>query len=141
MTIELLTYSVDACHALGALLEEENACLEARDLEQMERIIREKERLSVRLEKHLSVVRQNTDEIKALGNEAKPHIEAFNDAIKGLEQTVRRNAVLLEARHQGTLNFLNALRQAVSAPKAQTYGHKGQMTEKGDEASLVRKEI
>lgn len=137
----LIQEAARICEELISLLEEENKCLETKDMARIEEISKEKDGLSTKLEEMLKSIKawsttasaEDKTTAKALATSLKSRLEVMN-------KLAERNFILLEAGFAATQNFLNIVRRVIAKPKAQTYGSQGQVG--GEEnVSLVTKSV
>lgn len=137
----LIQEAARICEELISLLEEENKCLETKDMARIEAIGLEKDGLSTKLEEMLKSIKSwsatasesDKTTAKALATSLKSRLEVMN-------KLAERNFILLEAGFTATQNFLNILRRVMAKPKAQTYGSQGTV-EKEENVSLVVKSV
>jgi len=138
---QLIQEAARICEELISLLEEENACLEKKEMARIEDIGREKASLSNKLEGLLSTIKTwsstASDDDKTT---AKTLAEALKGRLAAMNKLAERNFVLLESKYVATTNFLDIVRKSISKPKAATYGSTGKTTE-DENVSLVTKSV
>lgn len=138
---QLIQEAARICEELISLLEEENACLENKEMARIEDIGQEKAGLSNKLEGLLATIKTwsegASDDDKTT---AKTLAEALKGRLAAMNKLAERNFVLLESKYVATTNFLDIVRKSISKPKAATYGNTGKATE-DENVSLVTKSV
>lgn len=138
---QLIQEAARICEALISLLEEENTCLEKKEMARIEAIGQDKAALSIKLENLLSTIKEwSTLATESEKTTAKALAEGLKSRLSAMNQLAEKNFVLLESKYVATTNFLNILRKAISKPQASTYGSSGKETQE-ENVSLVTKSV
>ena len=129
------------CEQLISLLEEENACLENKEMKRIESIGQEKAALSAKLERMLENIKSwSSSASEDEKQTAKSLAETLKSRLAAMNILAEKNFVLLESKYVATANFLDVVRKCISKPKASTYGSSGKTTEE-ENVSLVTKSV
>jgi len=138
---QLIQEAARICEQLISLLEEENTCLEKKEMARIEAIGQDKAALSHKLENLLNTIKQwSLTASEAEKTTAKKLAEALKARLATMNTLAEKNFVLLESKYVATTNFLNIIRKAISKPHANTYGSTGKET-KEENVSLVVKSV
>lgn len=138
---QLIQEAARICEELISLLEEENTCLEKKEMARIESIGQNKAALSNKLEGLLNTIKEwSTTASDSEKTTAKTLAEALKNRLAAMNTLAEKNFILLESKYVATTNFLNIVRKAVSKPQASTYGSTGKET-KEENVSLVTKSV
>ena len=140
--IELVSNTIESCEKFATLLQDENSNLKNRDIESVEKNIKEKRHLAAKVEKLLSTVKNSVLQIKS-DKEALLKLPTLQISVDNYQTAARKNIILLQAAHSATNDFLNLVRRAIDVkkPKAETYGKTGNMNQHKSSTKLVSKNI
>ena len=143
MPHELVAQTIMACKNLSGLLEGENEAIKRREVSQVEKNLKDKERQIAKLDKLLRDVRECRENIRT-NVQANAMLPELQDSFNAYQSNARQNMLLLKAAHDATTDFLGLVQQAVKAvqPANKTYSKEGCMEEKAlGSTSIINKSI
>ncbi len=131
-----------ACTDLKSLLIEENDSLRQHRIELVEKNLKDKRKLSLKLENVLNNVKKNKEHL-ADDTQTLSYVKSLQEEIDSFQNMARQNLTLLQAAHQTRADFIDMVRLAVSAeqPKSTTYNNEGTVSDTSHSPPLVNKEI
>lgn len=121
------------CQALSDLLKYENEQLEARNIKAIEDSIKEKRKLTIKLEDFVNKIKNNFQKIQAQ-QEALKELKVFKKLIESYKELLARNTILLKAAQTATKTILSSIQKHTQKTTVKTYNAYGQVqtnTEKG----------
>ena len=138
---QLIQEAARICEELISLLEEENTCIENKEMQRIESLAQEKGALSNKLETLLETIKTwSTGASEADKTTAKTLAESLKSRLAAMNKLAERNFILLESKYVATTNFLDIVRKAIAKPQASTYGNTGKEN-KEENVSLVTKSV
>ncbi|MCP4354275.1 MAG: flagellar protein FlgN [Proteobacteria bacterium] len=117
------------CKDLSDLLDNENQSLEARNINAVEKNIKAKKQLTIKLEKFVHVIKNNIQQIRSAQDSLR-ELNVFKKLIESYQKVLERNTMLLKAAYTATSTLLSGIQKKISKPTVKTYNAYGQMQEK-----------
>jgi flagellar biosynthesis/type III secretory pathway chaperone len=137
---DTLIEATQLCHDLLTVINAETEAVRTRRMEKVPDLAKKKERLTAQLEDMLAATRDLLADPAAKAAAA-PLLAELQTAVGAYDTAARQNLLVLQAAHQSTGAFLDAVRQAVAKPRAETYGNTGTTQSKGEHTSLINKTL
>ena len=121
------------CKDLSNLLENENVELSKRNIKVVEKNIKEKRALTLKLEEFVNTIKTNITAIQQSA-ECMRDLNVFKRLIDGYKGLVERNAMLLKAAYTATSTILQSIQKKKNPVVVKTYNAYGQIQESSERA-------
>lgn len=113
------------CKELSSLLEQENTNLQQkRNIQEIEKNLKNKRQLTLQLEKFVGVIKTNFETIRTNLDMVRD-LKVFKSLMEGYKALVAKNAMLLQAAYSATTMILESIQKQTQRPAVKTYNSYG----------------